>query len=30
MVQAYVEGFQGGAEGVRKDGVATIVKHWVG
>lgn len=30
MVQAYVEGFQGGADGVRKDGVATIVKHWVG
>lgn len=30
MVQAYVEGFQGGADGVRPDGVATIVKHWVG
>lgn len=30
MVEAYVEGFQGGADGVRKDGVATIVKHWVG
>ena len=30
MVQAYIEGFQGGADGLRKDGVATIVKHWVG
>lgn len=30
MVQAYVEGFQGGAEGLTKDGVATVVKHWVG
>jgi len=30
MVGAYVEGFQGGRDGVRKDGVATVVKHWVG
>jgi beta-glucosidase len=30
MVGAYVEGFQGGAEGLRPDGVATVVKHWVG
>lgn len=30
MVQAYVEGFQGGTDGVRPDGVATVVKHWVG
>jgi len=30
LVGAYVEGFQGGREGVRPDGVATIVKHWVG
>jgi beta-glucosidase len=30
MVQAYVTGFQHGAQGVATDGVATIVKHWVG
>jgi beta-glucosidase len=30
MVQAYVTGFQHGARGVATDGVATIVKHWVG
>ncbi|WP_395945497.1 glycoside hydrolase family 3 protein [Brevundimonas sp.] len=30
MAGAYVEGFQGGVDGVRQDGVATIVKHWVG
>jgi len=30
MVQAYVTGFQHGAQGVGSDGVATIVKHWVG
>jgi beta-glucosidase len=30
MVQAYVVGFQHGAQGVGADGVATIVKHWVG
>ncbi|AOH86377.1 beta-glucosidase [Sphingomonas panacis] len=30
MVGAYVEGFQGGANGVTRGGVATVVKHWVG
>jgi beta-glucosidase len=30
MVQAYVTGFQHGAQGVGPEGVATIVKHWVG
>jgi beta-glucosidase len=30
MVAAYVTGFQHGAQGVGPDGVATIVKHWVG
>jgi len=30
LVGAYVEGFQGGQGGVRADGVATVVKHWVG
>ena len=30
MVQAYVTGFQHGVQGVGSDGVATIVKHWVG
>lgn len=30
LVEAYVEGFQGGASGVTRDGVLTIVKHWVG
>lgn len=30
MVRAYIEGFQGGADGLHKDGVATVVKHWVG
>jgi len=30
LVGAYVEGFQGGPDGVRPDGVATVVKHWVG
>lgn len=30
LVEAYVEGFQGGKDGVHKDGVATVVKHWVG
>ena len=30
MVEAYVEGFQGGNDGLRRDGVATVVKHWVG
>nr|AGZ87467.1 beta-glucosidase MgSY-1 [uncultured microorganism] len=27
---AYVEGFQGGANGLAPDGVMTVVKHWVG
>lgn len=27
---AYVAGFQGGAEGLARDGVMTVVKHWVG
>lgn len=30
MVKAYVEGFQHGKSGVKRDGVATVVKHWVG
>jgi beta-glucosidase len=30
MVQAYVTGFQHGTGGVAPDGIATIVKHWVG
>jgi beta-glucosidase len=30
LAGAYVEGFQGGKDGVHKDGVATVVKHWVG
>lgn len=29
MVQAYVEGFQGGANGLGTGSVATVVKHWV-
>ena len=27
---AYVTGMQGGADGAQADGVATVVKHWVG
>ncbi|WP_241657342.1 glycoside hydrolase family 3 protein [Aurantiacibacter suaedae] len=27
---AYVEAFQGGADGLQADGVMTVVKHWVG
>lgn len=27
---AYVEGLQGGREGLRRDGVAAIAKHWLG
>jgi beta-glucosidase len=27
---AYVEGFQGGAAGVQRDGVLTVIKHWAG
>ena len=30
MVRAYVEGFQGGATGLERDGVICVVKHWVG
>jgi beta-glucosidase len=30
MAQAYVEGFQGGATGVRRDGVAVVIKHFAG
>lgn len=30
QVGAYVEGFQHGADGVAKDGVLAVVKHWVG
>lgn len=30
LAGAYVEGFQGGKNGVARDGVATVVKHWVG
>jgi beta-glucosidase len=30
LVGAYVEGFQHGTRGVARDGVATVVKHWVG
>jgi beta-glucosidase len=29
-VAAYVEGLQGGTEGLTGDSVATVVKHWVG
>ena len=30
LVAAYVEGFQHGPDGVARDGVMAIVKHWVG
>lgn len=30
LAGAYVEGFQNGTDGVARDGVLTIVKHWVG
>lgn len=30
LAGAYVEGFQGRKDGVTRDGVATVVKHWVG
>lgn len=30
MVAAFIEGFQGGPDGLRPGGVATVVKHWVG
>ena len=29
-VGAYVEGLQGGTDGITDEGVATVVKHWVG
>lgn len=30
MVQAYITGFQNGANGLNKGSVITVVKHWVG
>lgn len=30
MVEAYVTGFQGSDTGLVRDGVSTVVKHWVG
>lgn len=30
QVQAYVQGFQGAADGLARTGVSTVVKHWVG
>jgi len=30
LVEAYVEGFQGGRDGLTQDGVVSVVKHWVG
>lgn len=30
LVGAYVEGFQGGRDGLRASSVQTVVKHWVG
>jgi len=30
MVRAYIEGFQHGTHGVDRNGVAAVVKHWVG
>lgn len=30
MTQAYIEGFQNGAEGIGKDSVITVVKHFAG
>ncbi len=30
MVAAYVQGFQNSSSGIGKDGVQTVVKHWVG
>ena len=30
MVQAFIEGYQGGPNGVQPGGVATVVKHWAG
>jgi len=30
LVRAYIEGSQGGSEGLTRDGVITVVKHWAG
>lgn len=30
MVGAYIEGFQGGTQGIGRQSVAAVVKHWVG
>ena len=30
LVGAYIEGLQGGSDGVTRKGVASVVKHWVG
>lgn len=30
MVAAFIEGYQGGSDGLTRDGVATVVKHWAG
>ena len=30
LVGAYIQGFQHGSAGIARDGVATVVKHWVG
>ncbi|MGF6770812.1 beta-glucosidase [Paraburkholderia sp. GAS199] len=30
QVQAYIEGFQGGSNGVQSNGVVAVVKHWAG
>lgn len=30
MAGAYIEGFQGGRDGIGRDSVAAVVKHWVG
>lgn len=30
MVQAYIIGFQNGAQGLKQNSVITVVKHWVG
>jgi beta-glucosidase len=30
MVQGYIEGFQNGSNGINKESVVAVVKHWVG
>ncbi|QRK06309.1 glycoside hydrolase family 3 C-terminal domain-containing protein [Archangium violaceum] len=30
LVRAYIEGFQNGGEGIGRDSVVAVVKHWVG